>query len=55
MDVSDLLGTQRWWHSDLCSVPGNAKFVTLMYKHTLSPFQSGHEIINGIFNIQSYT
>ena len=36
-EVSEPLGIQRWWHSDSYSVRGNAKFVSLMYKHTPMP------------------
>ena len=36
-EVSEPLGTQRWWHSDSYIVRGNAKFVTPMYKHTPMP------------------
>ena len=38
-EVSEPLGIQRSWHSDLYSVRGNAKFVSPMYKQTpMSPF-----------------
>ena len=36
-DLSEPLGTQCWWHFDLYSVRGNAKFVPPMYKHTPMP------------------
>ena len=37
VDISEPLGTQRWWHFDLYSVQGNEKFVPPMYKHTPMP------------------
>ena len=44
-EVSEPLGTQRWWHSYLYSVQGNAKFVSPMYKHTpMLPFFTGSYI-----------
>ena len=36
-EISEPLGTQRWWHFDSYSVRANAKFASAMYKHTPMP------------------